>query len=150
MKAPPTVSDVVAPPAAAEIIKSSGIGSGGSVKRSDDGEDGGGGKGLSSGSSGKAFDENEVDRAAAYTRRSDLRFPESLKSVGVQGTVVMRFIVGVDGKVEPGSIEAISSPHNLFTQAVRTALLSSRFQPAEAGGHKVRQLVEQPFIFRLQ
>jgi protein TonB len=151
MKAPPTISDVVAPPAAAEIIKSSGIGSGGSVKRSDDGEDGGGsGKGLNSGNSGKAFDENQVDRAVVVTRKADPRYPESLKSVGVQGTVVMRFIVGADGKVEPGSIEAVSSPHKLFSDAVRTALLNMRFRAAEAGGQKVRQLVEQPFIFQIQ
>jgi hypothetical protein len=32
---------------------------------------------------------------------------------------------------------------------VREALLHSRYRPAEAGGQPVRQLVEQPFIFKL-
>jgi len=32
---------------------------------------------------------------------------------------------------------------------VRDALLRARFSPAEAGGHKVRQLVEQTFTFTI-
>jgi protein TonB len=61
----------------------------------------------------------------------------------------MRFIVGTDGRVEPGSIQAVSSPHKLFSDAVRSALLNTRYRPAEAGGQKVRQLVEQVFTFKL-
>jgi len=151
LKAPPTISDVVAPPVG-DLIKSKGIETGGSVKRSDDGDvEGGSGRkgGLSSGNSGKAFDENQVDRAAEVTRKAEPRYPESLRSVNVEGTVVMRFIVGTDGKVEPGSIQVVSSPNKLFSDAVRSSLIASRFRPAEAGGEKVRQLVEQPFIFKL-
>ncbi len=151
MKAAPTVSDVVAPPVA-DVTKSSGIATGGSVNRSDDGEDAGGGGrkgGLGSGSD-KTYDENTVDRAVEITRKAEPRYPDALKSVGVQGTVVMRWIVGTDGRVESGSIQVVSSPNKLFSDAVRTALLNTRFRPAEAGGQKVRQLVEQPFIFRLQ
>ena len=51
--------------------------------------------------------------------------------------------------MEPGSIEVVSSPHRLFGEAARTALLASRYRPAEADGHAVRQLVEQSFAFRL-
>ena len=148
LKAPPTVSDVVAPPAA-DIVKSSGIASGGSVKRDDD--EGGGGRkgGLGSGASGKAYDENQVDRAVEISRKAEPRYPEALKSVGVEGVVVMRFIVSAEGRVEPGSIEAVSSPNKLFSDAVRSALLNTRYRAAEAGGNKVRQLVEQSFAFRL-
>lgn len=143
----PTISDVVAPPVAAPI-KASSIGSGGSSRGSDAGSGGSKG-GLSSGSSGEALSENQVDRAVVVTQKSDPRYPESLRSVGVEGTVVMRFIVGTNGRVEPGSIQVISSPHNLFSEAVKRALLNTRFRPAEAGGQKVRQLVEQPFSFKL-
>lgn len=149
LKAPPTVSDVVVP-SASELLKSSGVGTGGSVKR-DAGDEGGGGsgRGLNSGSAGRAYDENQVDRAVEVTRKVDPRYPDALRSVNVEGVVVMRFIVGTDGRVEPGSIQAISSPNKLFTDAVRSALLGSRYRPAEAGGEKVRQLVEQQFAFRL-
>jgi protein TonB len=146
VKAPPTISDVVAPPVS-DVVKSSGIATGGSVKRDEGGSGSGGG--LGSGSSGKAYDENQVDRAVAMTRPLEPRYPDALKSVGVQGTVLMHFIVSADGRVEPGSIEVVSSPHKLFSDAVRQALLSARFRPAEAGGTKVRQLVEQSFTFRI-
>ena len=107
------------------------------------------GKGLGSGGAGKAYDENQVDRAVEYTRSSPPRYPESLRSVNVEGIVVMRFIVSADGKVEPGSIQVVSTPHKLFGDAVRTALLNTRYRPAEADGKAVRQLVEQSFSFRL-
>jgi protein TonB len=146
LKAPPTLTDVVTP-AASEAIRASGISSAGSVR--DEGAAGGSGKGLGSGSEGKAFDENQVDKAVEVSRKVDPRYPDALKSVGVQGNVVMRFIVGTDGRVEPGSIVAVSSPHKLFSDAVRSALLNTRYRPAEAGGQKVRQLVEQVFTFKL-
>jgi periplasmic protein TonB len=151
LQAAPTISDVVAPPAAEPVRASGGIPTGGSVKSDDDGVGGRGGKGgLGSGSSGKAYDENQVDRAVSVTRQPSPRYPESLKSVGVEGTVAMRFIVGADGRVEPGSIDVISTPHKLFAEAVRRALLESRYRPAEAGGHPVRQVVEQTFSFRIE
>lgn len=144
LKAVPTISDVVAPPVS-DVVKSSGIDRGGSVKR----DEGGSGRGLGSGSSGKAYDENQVDRAAEVTRKAEPRYPDALKSVGVEGTVVMHFIVSADGRVESGSIEVVSSPNKLFSDAVKQALLNSRYRPAEAGGQKVRQLVEQSFSFKL-
>lgn len=141
----------IAPPTIAEPVKAPSDFTGGSVKKSGDEAEGGSGSkgGLGSGSAGKAYDENQVDRAVEVTRAPPPRYPESLRSVNVEGQVVMRFIVGADGKVEPGSIDVISSPHKLFSDAVRTALLSTRYRPAEAGGHAVRQLVEQTFGFKL-
>jgi protein TonB len=151
LKAMPTISDVVAAPAG-DPMKGSGISMQGSVKSSDGevGSESSGGKGgLGSGSSGKAYDENQVDRAVEVTRPAAPRYPDALKSVGVQGVVSMHFIVDADGRVEPGSIEVISTSHKLFADAVRAALLNTRYRPAEAGGHAVRQMVEQSFSFRL-
>jgi protein TonB len=53
------------------------------------------------------------------------------------------------GKVEQGSFRALESTHDLFTAAVRDALMRARFTPAKAGGRKVRQLVEQTFTFSI-
>lgn len=151
LKAVPVNIDV-SPPPVAEPVKASGDLTGGSVKKStdDDGDGSGRGKGgLGSGGAGKAYDENQVDRAVEVTRSSPPRYPESLRSVNVEGAVVMRFIVSADGKVEPGSIEVVSTPHKLFGDAVRAALLNTRYRPAEAAGKAVRQMVEQTFHFRL-
>ncbi|MFL5607847.1 MAG: TonB family protein [Gemmatimonadaceae bacterium] len=151
LQAAPTISDVVAPPPSDAISSKGGVSRGGSVKSDGDGDGEARGKGgLSSGSSGKAYDENTVDRAVSVTRAASPRYPESLKSVGVEGVVAMRFIVGADGRVEPGSIDVISTPHKLFADAVRKSLLETRYRPAEANGHPVRQVVEQTFSFKIE
>ena len=149
LKAPPALE--VATPQIAEPAATPGSGAGKPARSDDtDAAGGSGSKGsIGSGSSGKAYSENQVDRTVEVTRNVAPRYPESLRSVGVQGVVVLRFIVSADGKVEPGSIEVMSTPHKLFADAVRTALLNTRYRPAEAAGAKVRQLVEQNFTFKL-
>ena len=149
LNAAPTISDVVAPPAP-EPIRASGVSREGSVKSGGSDDAGGSSRGLNSGNSGRAYEENQVERAVQVTRASAPRYPDALKSVGVEGVVAMRFIVGADGRVEPGSINVINSPHKLFSDAVRQSLLNTRYRPAEAGGRSVRQLVEQSFAFRLE
>jgi TonB family protein len=150
LKATPTV-DVeirVAPP---EIPKAAASGSGAAKSSSDgDVEKGSGTKGgLGSGNSGRAYAESQVDRAVVATRPAQPRYPDALKSVSIQGEVIVSYIVDARGRVEPGSIKVISATHKLFADAVRVALLNARYRPAEAGGQAVRQLVEQPFIFKL-
>jgi periplasmic protein TonB len=77
------------------------------------------------------------------------RYPSMLQSAGVEGDVHARFVVDTLGRVESGSVRVLDATHDQFEAAVRTALTRARFKPAEAGGHKVRQLVEQTFTFRI-
>jgi protein TonB len=77
------------------------------------------------------------------------RYPEMLKSANVEGTVMAQFVVDTLGRVEPGSFKVLKSDHDLFTQAVKSALPNMRFLPAEVGGRHVKQLVQQPFQFQL-
>lgn len=98
----------------------------------------------------QTFTANQVEREVQIRDRAMPKYPESLRSVNVTGEVVLRYIVGTNGRVESGSIEVVSSPHKLFTDAARRALLDTRFRPAEVGGRAVRQLAEQTFAFRLQ
>jgi periplasmic protein TonB len=77
------------------------------------------------------------------------RYPEMLKSASVEGTVLAQFVVDTTGRVEPGSFKVLKSDHDLFTQAVKAALPNMKFLPAEVGGRKVKQLVQQPFQFTL-
>ena len=79
----------------------------------------------------------------------NLRYPDMLRSANVEGEVLAQFIVDADGRYEAGSFKVIKSTHELFTQAVKNALPNMRFYPAEVGGKKVKQLVQQPFTFSL-
>lgn len=77
------------------------------------------------------------------------RYPDMLRSANVEGEVLVQFVVDTTGRVENGSVKILKSSHDLFTNSVRSALNSMKFYPAEIGGRKVKQLVQQPFNFTL-
>ena len=77
-------------------------------------------------------------------------YPETLRSSGIRGSVAAEFVVDTTGHVEPASFRVLSTDSDLFSAAVRTAVLRTRFRPAEAGGRHVRQLVQESFSFVLQ
>lgn len=77
------------------------------------------------------------------------RYPEILKSSNVEGEVLAQFVVDTSGRVEMGTFKVLKSSHELFTQAVRQSLSNARYLPAEVGGRRVKQLVQQPFQFAL-
>ena len=146
LSATPTISDVVAPPAPEPISRStvgSSIGVGAGTAAAD------GARGLGSGAAGGAYAETQVERIVEVTRAAAPRFPDALRNSGVEGDVQVTFIVGINGRVEPSSIRIVHSPHQLFSESVRSALLDARFRPAQVGGHSVRKLVAQSFSCRL-
>jgi periplasmic protein TonB len=77
------------------------------------------------------------------------RYPDALRSSGVEGDVQAQFVVDEDGKAEPASFKVLKATNELFASAVRAALPQMRFYAAEVGGHKVKQLVQQSFQFKL-
>jgi protein TonB len=78
-----------------------------------------------------------------------LRYPEMLRSAKVEGEVLVQFVVGAEGRYEPGTLKVLKSSHELFAQAVTNAVPAMRFVPAQIGGRKVRQVVQQPFTFAI-
>lgn len=105
------------------------------------------GSGVGSGTG--VFTPSQVERAVAVIGTVRPGYPEMLRAAGVEGRVVVRFVVDTTGRVEPGSIAIVESAHALFERSVREVLPRLRFAPAEAAGHHVRQLVEMPFQFSL-
>ncbi|HUQ46637.1 MAG TPA: TonB family protein [Gemmatimonadaceae bacterium] len=77
------------------------------------------------------------------------RYPDALRSSGVEGEVQAQFVVNEDGKAETSTFKVLKATNDLFANAVRTALPNMRFYAAEVGGHKVKQLVQQSFQFKL-
>lgn len=77
------------------------------------------------------------------------RYPDALRSSGVEGEVQAQFVVNEEGRAESGTFKVLKATNDLFASAVRTALPNMRFYPAEVGGKKVKQLVQQSFQFRL-
>ena len=77
------------------------------------------------------------------------KFPDQLRTAGIAGEVLAQFVVDTSGKADMSTFKVLESSHELFTQAVRQALPRYHFFPAEIGGKKVRQVVQQPFSFTL-
>jgi TonB family protein len=75
------------------------------------------------------------------------KYPEMLKSANVEGDVLAQFVVDTTGRAIVSTFKVLKSTHDLFTKSVRAALPEMRFTPAEIGGRKVKQLVQQPFTF---
>jgi len=76
-------------------------------------------------------------------------YPASLRRDGVEGDVLVQFVVDDEGRADTSSFKVIKSSHDLFTQSVFSALPQMRFVPAQLKGKSVRQLVQQPFAFRI-
>jgi protein TonB len=76
-------------------------------------------------------------------------YPNMLRSAGIEGQVLAQFVVDTTGRAEMNTFKALKSDNDLFTSAVKVALEKMRFLPAEVGGKKVKQLVQQPFQFSL-
>jgi periplasmic protein TonB len=93
------------------------------------------------------FDRETVERAVVALPGNTPRYPSVLQEAGVEGTVVMQFVVDTAGRIESRSVRTVRSDHAMFERAVMDALPRMRFVPAEVGGRKVRQLVEQAFGF---
>jgi protein TonB len=97
------------------------------------------------------FTELTVDRIVApLAANPQPTYPRVLRSSGLAGTVMARFVVDTNGSVERTSIAILESTHAAFADAVRAWLPLTRYYPAEAGGHRVRQLVQQRVEFQLR
>jgi protein TonB len=77
------------------------------------------------------------------------RYPEALRQAGVDGHVLVRFVVDTTGRVDLASVQILNSTHELFSRAVRDALGNFRFKAAEVGGRRIAALAEMPFDFQI-
>jgi protein TonB len=78
------------------------------------------------------------------------RYPESLRQAGLDGRVLVRFVVDTIGKVDMNSVQVLESTHDLFARAVRDALGRFRFKPAEVRGRRIPAMAEMPFEFQMR
>lgn len=92
----------------------------------------------------------EVDSAATRDPSSAApRYPASLESRGIEGHVIVRFVVDTTGLVDMSTIMTVEATAAEFDRAVRDALPRMRFRPAKVGDRRVRQLAEQLFKFEV-
>jgi TonB family protein len=92
----------------------------------------------------------EVDTAVVRSQSSAApAYPVDLLTKKIEGMVLVRYVVDTTGFADATSFEVVRSTHPGFIAAVREALPYMRFSPAKIGSVRVRQLVEQPFTFKI-
>ncbi len=83
---------------------------------------------------------------AAFLNRN-LVFPQEAEDVGVQGTVMIQFVVDIEGNVS--DVIAISGPEELRAAAVKVVKKSGKWTAAIQNGSKVKSYKRQPITFKL-
>jgi protein TonB len=100
---------------------------------------------------GAAYFAEQVDIVVAIAKGSPVpAYPSALRPMGIDGSARFRFVVDSTGRVEVPSVEKVQATHEAFAIAVRNTLARMRFTPAQVNGKAVRQLVELPFVFRVE
>jgi TonB family protein len=87
--------------------------------------------------------------ASADPTNRPARYPAELRAAGIEGTVLVKFVVDTNGRADMQSFRVVKASHDAFATAVREALPDMRFHPARVGGHAVKQLITMPFSFSL-
>jgi protein TonB len=109
-----------------------------------------GGKAGSAVNPDKPYMDFQVEQQVQPISGTQVEYPESLRSSGIEGEVQAQFVVNENGRVETGTFKVLSSANDAFVSAVKRALSGMRFRPARIGDTKVSQVVQQSFVFRLQ
>lgn len=78
-----------------------------------------------------------------------LRYPDAAQDAGIQGVVMVKFIVDEKGNVS--DVEAISGPEGggLREEAIRTIKKSGTWTPAVQNGRHVKSYKRQPIVFKI-
>lgn len=84
-----------------------------------------------------------------YTDSAAPSYPPKLLELKIEGGAYVQFVVDTTGLADTTSFKVISATHPEFAASVREALPGMRFHPAILRSKKVRQLVEQPFMFKI-
>ena len=85
-----------------------------------------------------------------YARATSPRYPINELRNGVQGTVLLRVLVDVDGTPVSVTVESSSGNRNLDKAALQHVLKTWRFKPAMQDGQAVQAYGLVPIAFSLQ
>ncbi len=108
----------------------------------------------------RVYNRNQVDKVASFMKGDEtkflnswiyryLKYPTSAIDKGIQGRVIVSFIVERDGEVSNVEIEK-SIDEELDAQVVKVVKASPKWKPAVLKGEPVRSKISLPVEFRLR
>jgi protein TonB len=102
---------------------------------------------LDFGAGSRAFNLSQLDQAPLARFQSSPEYPYEMKREGIEGEVVVDFIVDPSGAVRNAS--AASSSPRAFEEAACRAVSRWKFRPGRKDGHPVFVHMQVPVQFRL-
>jgi protein TonB len=97
----------------------------------------------------QVFNEAVVDEPPERISSPPLEYPRMMQQAGVEGMVVLQGVVDTTGRVEPNSIDVVSSTNRAFEGPAKNLLRRSLFRPGRVRGQPVRVLIQLPIQFNL-
>lgn len=86
--------------------------------------------------------------AASNWISKNMKYPEECRKQGIEGRVVIKFVVNKDGSIVDA--EAVKSPHPaLAEEGLRVVKSMPKWKPAKEGGKVVRSRFNIPIVFKL-
>lgn len=92
---------------------------------------------------------NEVDTPPRVMRVFPAQYPNDTKINRIEGRVLLKFVVGTDGKAW-GAEVVEADPEDTFDQSALDVVLDYGFRPAIKDGMPVSCIVKMPIVFTLQ
>ena len=99
------------------------------------------------GEGSRAFDPSQLDQAPVARVQPSPEYPYEMKREGIEGEVVVDFIVDPSGGVR--NAVAATSSHREFEEAAFRAVSRWKFRPGRKDGHAVFVHMQVPVQFRL-
>ena len=103
---------------------------------------------LLAGDGDAVMTEDTVDEMPQIRNQAAIEYPDSARSAGTEGFVVVKILITKEGKVKKVSISN-SQPRGVFDQVVLAAVKGWGFSPAKYQGQPVSVWVEQKLKFSM-
>jgi periplasmic protein TonB len=88
------------------------------------------------------------DVTRLYFLRTNIHYPEAAVKGKIQGTIILTFIIEVDGSVS--HVEVLKGiGGGCDEEAVRVTKMMPRWEPGKRSGKAVRVMVKMPIVFRV-
>lgn len=96
----------------------------------------------------EVFEEGETDEPPVPVTTTPVAYPLEARERGIEGTLVVVFIIGHDGKVK--SIDVQKSPSPIITREAKRTIAAWRFTPGKKKGIPVNVRAKKEITFKLQ
>lgn len=96
----------------------------------------------------EVFEEGETDERPMPMETTPVAYPLEARERGIEGTLLVFFVIGHDGRVK--SIDVQKSPSPIITREAKRTIAAWRFKPGKKKGIPVNVRAKKEIVFKLQ